>query len=337
MYREFSKTNPEKISGEVLTKDAIDVMETDYDDPKDIYLAGNVFHEIKGDVPKAYEKYNEALNKIHLAKPKDVKWILDGIDNYTKRVPIRDIDMKTPQVIEEKKIIVAIMAPQIRTVLNNVKAASDKTPHVAWHSNNQNVHDEAINKSVLEQYKKLQEENEKEELDKFGIAHLESWLVENRTTISRYADYGNIRKTMERASADLPVPSMHRYGEPEIKETEVLSEVWKRANSPSQNNENSREALIRALSDCVEAGNLVCTDGRVARYVGSMAAIDTKFGELKTKEAFRNEFYEGCSKIMKSADEKTDIPQKIKELGEQYRDKITDIDELVKTSVEAIQ
>ena len=81
-----------------------------------------------------------------------------------------------------------------------------------------------------------------------------------------------------------------------IPERLYVYEVWRRSLSKvnRKNANNIQDALITALNECIENKHVVCSRGRVARIMGSLAVLDPVFGNFKSKQVVRNEFMEKC-------------------------------------------
>lgn len=86
-------------------------------------------------------------------------------------------------------------------------------------------------------------------------------------------------------------------------EADILGAMWARADHPKNApvRDDARAAVVEALADCEERGNLVCINGRCARILNSLATIDydpiVAAGAL-TFEAYRNQLFDEVDKAI---------------------------------------
>tara|TARA_R110002033_G_scaffold57047_2_gene106036 strand:+ start:722 stop:1717 length:996 start_codon:yes stop_codon:yes gene_type:complete len=148
-----------------------------------------------------------------------------------------------------------------------------------WRSDSQNVHDSNISVQISDQYKKLKQSNDLENItiDLNQLMECLSYKVNPKVMAAvRSSNHNNIPERL------------------------FIYEVWRRSLSKvnTKNADNIQTALITALNDCLENKQVVCSRGRVARIMGSLAVLDPVFGDFKTKQVIRNEFMEKCGHVI---------------------------------------
>jgi len=83
-------------------------------------------------------------------------------------------------------------------------------------------------------------------------------------------------------------------------EADVLGKVWHRANhfGNSLQKKNIVKAIADSINDCVENGSMVCTSGRAARIIGSLATLDFdhRVGHAVTVDAYRSQMFNETQK-----------------------------------------
>lgn len=86
----------------------------------------------------------------------------------------------------------------------------------------------------------------------------------------------------------------------DMREDHVLYYIWSRCRNT--NNSNDLEnALITAIGECKENGSMICINGRCAKYINSLATLDSdpiiSAGSL-TYDAYRKQIYDEVRKII---------------------------------------
>src|SRR5690606_5451139 len=79
-------------------------------------------------------------------------------------------------------------------------------------------------------------------------------------------------------------------------EKEVLARVWGRTNASGNENNSKlmKEAVVNALSECVEHNNVVCANGVVSRLLESPVTLDKDktVGNINTLENVKNMIFD---------------------------------------------
>ena len=165
--------------------------------------------------------------------------------------------------------------------INNHRLQQAKTPNKTekWRSDSQNVHDSNISVQISEQYKKLKQAND----------------LENITV-----DINQLMECLSYKVNPKVMSSIRSSSHNNVPERLFIYEAWRRSLSKVnvKNADNMQNALIVALNDCLENKHVVCSRGRVARIIGSLAILDPLFGVLKSKQVVRNEFMEKCGYVI---------------------------------------
>ncbi len=85
-------------------------------------------------------------------------------------------------------------------------------------------------------------------------------------------------------------------------EDRVFASVWSRADHPDNSlvRDDLRRAAVNALADCIEGSGPVCINGRTARVVGSLAAIDSdaSIGNVGTVDMYKQDIVSGAAAAM---------------------------------------
>lgn len=119
----------------------------------------------------------------------------------------------------------------------------------------------------------------------------------------------------------------------------ILSLVWKRADHPenSVSSDDIRDAVVDALADCVENGNVVCVNGRCSKILSSLALIDfdKSISNVRTYDALKNEIMSGAHRVMNEeiARLKTSFDEAIRNVAKSYDDPSIDTDNSAETTV----
>lgn len=178
----------------------------------------------------------------------------------------------------------------------------------------QNVHESQVNNDLARIYHQIQQRNETENI-LFDEMNDPQALKEIR-------NYMNNRKWSDEKQRQRALQTLDKIEEGNwvtnlnARESEVLSEVWHRMNSPQNedNRDNLRDSLMNSLSDCVEPGYngqeyQVCASGRMGRVLSSLTLLDadTNIGEpIKTAEILRNEIFSKSYQIIQDSLKATD-------------------------------
>lgn len=184
----------------------------------------------------------------------------------------------------------------------------------------QNVHESQVNKDMARIYRNILQRNSVEDnLLGSGSIRDGAEIAQNMAAIRDYAKsfkFDNA-KGRERALKTIDVMSKGNFiTSLNARESEVLSNVWKRTGSAEneQNRSGLRGSLMNSLADCIEDGYnggeyQVCISGRVGRVLGAMTLLDAdeRISEpIKTAEILRNEIFAKSYKIIQDSLKETD-------------------------------
>lgn len=162
-----------------------------------------------------------------------------------------------------------------------------------WTADIQNVHDTQINKKLREHFNKIKRYNTEE----YGnLTHKQ--VNTTMTNMEHYINNKNLpnaSKVLNQSKCGLSVVNVGT-------EHEVLIELWRRINSKSNINnvDQLKKSFAESLNDCMENGNLVCTQGRVTRMIQCLSHMDSdkELGLMQTTEAIRNSVYKNAGNIL---------------------------------------
>lgn len=162
------------------------------------------------------------------------------------------------------------------------------SPRIAWHEDNQNVHDGLLNDTVAEQYRQLVR------------------LGANQPATS----INDIIITLhdKNAVAMLAHIRDHTAYITKINTTEdrVVQEVWKQVRTDA-----ARQSFCEALVDSWNGGATHCVVGRISRVIQCLAHMtdNENLGILLTRESWRNEVFTSAGKILNDALEKAALTE----------------------------
>lgn len=230
----------------------------------------------------------------------------DGIIDHFLADRVIDIEQERG----ERNINNAILAGRddlIPTILGHMFLFADRvndnrtrapitqpTKNEKWKSDPQNVHDSNITMQISKQYEKIKQCND----------------LENITI-----DLNQLMECLSYKINPKVMASIKSSSHNNIPERLYVYEVWRRSLSKvnRKNADAIQNALIIALNECVERNNVVCSRGRVARIMSSLAVLDPKFGNFRSKQIIRNEFLEKCGYVINKH-----VNSQSKQLQKQY-------------------
>lgn len=327
----FNEVPPDYVNKDV--KELTEELHKDSDtDPMTHYRLGVLYYNNYQDLSKSYKHFRKALECLHQTRLnsklslQDRRFMTERIASYMKLIekktakpgntsaaawkPVETkikqtlVDLANIQVqvdrMERHPLLMdddnemqrALL--QIATMEKNIKKESKQKElqtetkvaqqieaKVKFHTDAQNVHDETLIKCVNSQFNKIKGYNSKDPATyATDLGSFEKYLTEKGTDKA---------KDVYRFITQVNSP-----WDGNLKETEILTEVWKRINStPNQNNRQLlAESLIEKLENIEQAHGKVCISGRVPNYISSLHTLDAdpELGMLKNKEAYRNEF-----------------------------------------------
>ena len=164
----------------------------------------------------------------------------------------------------------------------------------------QNVHESQVNNDLARIFNQIRQRNNKENVLFTYEMNVDQDLAEIRNYMNTYSWSSDKQKnrafqTLNKVSEGNWISKLN------ARESEVLTEVWRRMNSPQNEDgrDNLRVALMDGMADCVETGYSgqdyqVCASGRTGRILGSLTLLDQDDSisqPIKTAEILRNEVF----------------------------------------------
>jgi hypothetical protein len=179
----------------------------------------------------------------------------------------------------------------------------------------QNVHESQVNNDLARIYNQIKDRNTSESVlfrDEMNDAQT---LVDIRNYMTT-RDWSNDQHRQRALQTLDKVTEGNWVSKLNARESDVLTEVWRRMNSSQNedNRDNLRDSLMDSLSDCVETGYngqdyQVCASGRMGRVLGSLTLLDSdqRIAEpIKTAEILRNEIFAKSYQIIQDGLKGTD-------------------------------
>ena len=179
----------------------------------------------------------------------------------------------------------------------------------------QNVHESQVNNDLARIYHQILQRNETENI-------LFQDEMNNPRALAEIRNYMTKRKWSDDKQRQRAFRTLDKIAEGNwitnlnARESEVLSEVWRRMNSPQNedNRDGLHDSLMDSLADCVEPGYngqdyQVCASGRMGRVLGSLTLLDTDANisePIKTAEILRNEIFAKSYQIIQDSLKATD-------------------------------
>lgn len=247
---------------------------------------------------KANDHFRQALDQIIEQKvnPQEAIFMIDRIDDFKDFLVDQEIDLPMQaaiaahyeQKIAEKK------TPEISDA-DNTAQAKQLISSIAWQSDSQNVHDQAVYDDLKSQFYKVRDENIRlTNVKNKDWKDLTAWM---RASFAHNPErWSKLIKVLDVISNDYPVQSLN------CTEKELVEAIWKRAYDDGniQNQDSIKSALADALIDCVEGESVVCMSGRNSKVWQALATLDKDpaIGIFRTKQQIRNEIYDRSARII---------------------------------------
>ena len=254
-----------------------------------------------GDRQLAYDHYLQALQMAR-ETPVDTQFILERIGMRIQHP--RDEDHQ--------------FALDLQRHWDIARAATPVAPGAAWHEDTQNVHDTLLSDTVVANYRQLQRDG----------ASVAATPLDDIMRSLQENHHGD--STLEGAVQMLGYINRHNCSITKLNDTEprLVQEVWKQVQRVGTR--DIRQSFCTSLHDSWNGGSPHCVTGRNSRVIQSLAYMipdRPQMGQLKTREALRNEIFHQAGRIVEEeTDQKTD---------ESTRDKISDmVDSYVDIAIE---
>ena len=280
---------------------------------RDTYRLGRLYQFYIKDEDTANKYYNETAVKIDEYLNDDEPEIVE-VNNILFDLHNYDLDDDINPI--EQKMIDKAVKP-VKQDENDVIKTSTKNfyKEMSQYSNdNQNVHDTNVNNDIKSIYESIVQTNQEDaqDPDQLPIYPINDYVNKNPFNF----DQGKLNKIQNALSAMRN--NKYRVQPMNVREEDILNQTWIRIHSPDNkdNHENLKLAFFNGLEDCTENNHLVCSNGRIARVVGSLSILD-KF-ELRTKEMLRNAIYAKAGQIVQQ--EVENLKNKDENLYKRYID-----------------
>ena len=300
LHRYFNNT-----AGEQLDENARNVLITgeEIKNPRaiDHYRIGQVYLINARNIDRAHHHFEQALTQIVDGKvdTREAPFILERIDDFKDRFfENNDIDNNLQAALLTLYNMQNEQNKNVEKVKYDIKSDDPEFKQKTilsrqnWQSDSQNVHDHSIYTSLDVQFNYVKKENEKINANYSEVVNFLRDKYKNDKE-NRY----KLELVLEILNHNYPVGYLSN-----VKEQDVLLEVWKRTKHPI-NVKNSfimQNAIADAILDCVENGHPVCMAGRISKIWQALACLDTNenLGILKSKQVLRNEIYQKAAKIV---------------------------------------
>jgi hypothetical protein len=168
---------------------------------------------------------------------------------------------------------------------------------ITYTNDSQNVHDTSVNADLRETLAKLKQGNGGRVDIPRAFAEAEQFIR------GKYAADPDNREKVAQALAVLAVMSrgeyIYTYNDTE---SNIFAHTWARAKHPRNiaREDLIKTAIVNALADSVENGNIVCVNGRCGRVLNSLVTLDfdPSVGSAMTFEAYRNQIFQEVKEII---------------------------------------
>jgi len=269
------------------------------------FRIGNVKHYNAGDVEGAMEEYTGAIHNMR-DHPLEVEnlFILDRISGDYAILPPNNIPEIIPRTRDHvtQSLIRESIIDKSKPKKEAKVAAIDRKEQ--WTIDVQNVHDTQINKKLREHFVRIKEYNTTEygELTHAAVEgvidSIKKYIRKNSNGDDRRTEGNRNTNAMNIVNGAARGLSVMGVGT----EQEVIVELWRRINSKDNdsNVDELKKSFVESMDNCVQGGNVVCTQGRVTNMVQSLAHMDKdeELGLMRTTEAIRNAVYKDASSIL---------------------------------------
>jgi hypothetical protein len=234
----------------------------------------------RGDRQAAHDHYRRALEMVH-ETPEDAQFIVDRIGQRIRR-PAAEADENHQFALDLQR-----HWDMAQTVVGKTVVLPGQQ---VWHEDTQNVHDTLLSDTVAENYRALK---------RAGAARADTPLFDIMRAIQQ-------EKGLEGADAAVQMLGyINRQNAMVTKlndtEPRLIQAVWKQVQ-----NVGTRDVLqsfCTSLQDSWNGGSPHCVTGRNSRVVQCLAHMVPdmpEVGQLKTREALRNEIFQSSSKILET-------------------------------------
>lgn len=171
-------------------------------------------------------------------------------------------------------------------------------------SDPQNVHDHQVVTDTQRKFRRIVQHNSEvyDPLDHKNSKDIRSVFEDINQAVNSHA-FSDERRRQDAMQVLQSMHSPETIGSLGASQMEVLTEIWKRVQSPD--NAQRRSVLVGsfmdALADGRENGHIVCTVGKCNRLMESLTLLDTDqqiSQPAKTKEILRSEIFMKAHKII---------------------------------------
>jgi hypothetical protein len=265
--------------------------------PLENYRLGSVYDYYYKDDKKATKYYNEAIDQFVNPTPAN-----NRIGSFCQII--------TPQLHDNREFIIGRIRDRftspaidmmedtkIKKNIEKIKNSNVTHPKIAkaalekkvkWTRDNQNVHDSKLASDVKNSYYKIASYNSG--ANQKSYENVIDYFVNNS---SRTKQINSILDVLTTIKPSNTISKLNPSNP--VSERKVIADIWTRINAP-ENKQNQRsliDSFASSIADCHENGSIVCATGRVSRMVQSLAHLDfdPEVGQVKTKQAVRNEIF----------------------------------------------
>lgn len=246
-----------------------------------------------GDAELAHFHYDQAL-RLAPENPADFPFIIDRIGQRIQRHATQQDEQHHFEL-------------QLQRVWDQTRQhapAGAPTGALVWHEDTQNVHDSLLSDTVADNYRDLVQSGR-------GRAATPLFDMMHEMRAARGVD-GAPLVGVEDAVKMLGYINRHDAHVTKLfaNETVLVQEVWKqvkRVGTP-----DIMQSFCTQLQDSWHGGTPYCVTGRVSRVMQSLAHMVPdmpKVGQLKTREALRNEIFQSASNILQAELKKSELEE----------------------------
>ena len=302
-YQRNLRKNFTELHGDSFDQEAMDAIEYGEEirdkTAIDHFRLGTVWLVNAKNPEKANGHFRQALDQIIEQKvdPHEAIFMIDRIDDFKDFLIDQEVDLPIQaaiaahyeQKMSEKKTLTAV------SDADNTAQAKQLISAIAWQSDSQNVHDQAVYDDLKTQFYKVRDENTQlANVKNKDWKDLTDWM---RASYSHNpGKWAKLTKVMDVISHDYSIQSLN------CTEKELIETIWKRAYDPENRNNHDaiKAALADALLDCIEGESVVCMSGRNSKLWQALATLDKDptVGIFRTKQQIRNEIYDRAARIV---------------------------------------
>jgi hypothetical protein len=233
----------------------------------------------RGDREQAREHYRRAL-ELAPETPEDAWFIMERVGTRIRR-PAVEADEQHAFELDLQRVW-----DMTRTELQHRNIHFAAPARQTWHEDTQNVHDSLLSDTVATQFR---------ELRKLGRDEPGTHLYD----IIRELQNRPVMEGRDEAIQMLGYIQRHDASVTKLGTTEpvLVQEVWKQVKRVGTR--DIMQSFCTQLRDSWNGGHPHCVTGRISRTVQSLAHMvpdSPEIGQLKTREAVRNEIFQSASK-----------------------------------------